>query len=89
MAPLAGRFKIILLAVLASILAIVYGMRPVDATRQIEFNRDIRPILSDKCWMCHGPDSGSRKSKLRLDSEAAVTTDLGNGRRAIVPGRPG
>ena len=88
MAPLAGRFKIILLAVLASILAIVYGMRPVDATRQIEFNRDIRPILSDKCWMCHGPDSGSRKSKLRLDSEAAVTTDLGNGRRAIVPGRP-
>ncbi|MBK7598777.1 MAG: hypothetical protein IPJ07_09740 [Acidobacteria bacterium] len=58
MAPLAGRFKIILLAVLTSILAIVYGMRPVDATRQIEFNRDIRPILSDKCWMCLWPRFG-------------------------------
>ncbi len=56
------------------------------ATRRIEFNRDIRPILSDKCWVCHGPDAPSRKIKLRLDSEAAALAGLGRGRRAIVPG---
>jgi hypothetical protein len=54
--------------------------------RQIDFNRDIRPILADKCWSCHGPDAAAKKIKLRLDSEAAATTDLGGGRRAIVPG---
>ncbi len=54
--------------------------------RQIDFNRDIRPILADKCWKCHGPDAAAKKIKLRLDSESAATADLGRGRRAIVPG---
>ncbi|HEU0174055.1 MAG TPA: DUF1553 domain-containing protein [Blastocatellia bacterium] len=54
--------------------------------RQIDFNRDIRPILADKCWRCHGPDAAAKKIKLRLDSEEAATADLGGGRRAIVPG---
>jgi hypothetical protein len=41
---------------------------PVTAfARDISFNRDIRPILSDRCFACHGPDAGERKSKLRLD----------------------
>lgn len=53
----------------------------------VEFNRDIRPILSDKCFTCHGPDSG-KKLPLRLDSEAAAKADLGSGRRAIVAGHP-
>ena len=56
------------------------------SVRQIDFNRDIRPILSDKCFACHGPDATAKKIKLRLDSEAAATADLGRGRRAIVPG---
>jgi hypothetical protein len=56
------------------------------AQRRIDFNRDIRPILSDKCFACHGPDAPNKKIKLRLDSEAAATADLGKGRRAIVPG---
>jgi mono/diheme cytochrome c family protein len=56
--------------------------------RAVEFNRDIRPILSDKCFACHGPDATAKKIKLRLDSEAAATADLGRGRRAIVPGQP-
>ena len=54
--------------------------------RPIDFNRDIRPILSDKCFACHGPDATTKKIKLRLDSEAAATADLGRGRRAVVPG---
>jgi hypothetical protein len=55
-------------------------------TRRIDFNRDIRPILADKCRRCHGPDAAAKKIKLRLDSEEAATADLGGGRRAIVPG---
>ncbi|MFN0108445.1 MAG: DUF1553 domain-containing protein [Blastocatellia bacterium] len=57
-----------------------------QSARRIDFNRDVRPILSDKCLACHGPDAANLKIKLRLDSEAAATADLGRGRRAIVPG---
>ncbi|MBI1760886.1 MAG: DUF1549 domain-containing protein [Acidobacteria bacterium] len=53
--------------------------------RRLDFNRDIRPILSDKCFACHGPDATAKRIKLRLDSEAAAKADLG-GHRAIVPG---
>jgi hypothetical protein len=54
----------------------------------VEFNRDVRPILSDRCFACHGPDAGNRKSPLRLDIEADAKKDLGRGRRGIVPGDP-
>jgi len=54
----------------------------------VEFNRDIRPILSDRCFACHGPDAGNRKSPLRLDGEADAKKDLGRGRFGIVPGNP-
>jgi hypothetical protein len=53
----------------------------------VDFNREIRPILSDNCFACHGPDESKRASKLRLDLEAGAKVDLG-GRRAIVPGKP-
>src|SRR6266576_4408409 len=51
----------------------------------VEFNRDIRPILSERCYTCHGPDESKRKSKLRLDTEAGAKSDLG-GHFAILPG---
>ena len=38
-----------------------------ENSEPINFNRDVRPILSDNCWSCHGPDKGNRKAKLRLD----------------------
>jgi hypothetical protein len=52
----------------------------------VEFNRDVRPILSDKCYVCHGPDAAAKHVPFRLDSEAAAKADLGGGRRAIVEG---
>src|SRR5262249_26980868 len=57
------------------------------AERTVEFNRDVRPILSDKCYSCHAADAVAKKIPLRLDSEAAAKADLG-GRRAIVDGDP-
>ncbi|HUQ95729.1 MAG TPA: DUF1553 domain-containing protein [Bryobacteraceae bacterium] len=53
----------------------------------VEFNRDVRPILSDNCFGCHGPDATAKKIPLRLDSEGAAKADLG-GRRAVVEGDP-
>ena len=57
------------------------------ADRPVEFNRDIRPILSDKCFLCHGPDAKTKNIPLRLDVETTAKADLG-GRRAIVEGNP-
>ena len=60
---------------------------PEVRSARVEFNRDIRPILSDRCYACHGPDSGSREAGLRLDlREAAVARREGT--VAIVPGQP-
>ena len=56
--------------------------------QEIEFNRDIRPILSEQCFACHGPDASKRKTKLRFDTEAGARIELGKGRFAIVPGDP-
>ena len=53
----------------------------------IDFNRHIRPILSDKCFQCHGPDGKKRQSKLRLDVEASAKADR-DGSPAILPGKP-
>src|SRR6266542_3344892 len=54
------------------------------AKSRLSYNRDIRPMLSDNCFYCHGPDPGKRKGKLRLDvREEAIT------KQAIVPGKPG
>src|SRR5713226_2054269 len=54
---------------------------PPDSLPQtVGFNRDIRPILSDKCFKCHGPSSTGRRANLRLDDEAAAKT------KVVVPG---
>ncbi|MEZ5351111.1 MAG: DUF1553 domain-containing protein [Bryobacteraceae bacterium] len=58
------------------------------ASAAVDFNREIRPILSDKCYTCHGPDNGNRKADLRFDREDSAKAVLPSKNRAIVPGDP-
>lgn len=53
--------------------------------RALDFNRDVRPILSDKCFKCHGPDAKNQKSDFRIDTFEHATADLGD-YFGIVPG---
>lgn len=53
-----------------------------------QFNRDVRPIFSDRCLTCHGPDAANKGIRLRLDREESAKADLGGGRHGIVPGKP-
>jgi hypothetical protein len=62
------------------------GLLLVSSARaeELSYNRDVRPILSDNCFACHGPDKNQRKARLRLDER-----DVAIARKAIVPGKPG
>src|SRR2546426_4552925 len=58
-----------------------------DAAPPVHFNRDIRSILSENCFACHGPDPAARKEGLRFDREEGLFADRKNG-KVIVKGDP-
>ena len=59
-----------------------------DASAQVDFARDIRPILSERCFRCHGPDEAARAGGLRLDEYDGAVEER-DGKRAVTPGAPG
>lgn len=68
--------------------AATLGFLASSRAGELDFNRDVRPILSNRCFKCHGPDEGTRKGKLRLDDRASALGSGKSGEIAIVPGKP-
>lgn len=95
--------KAILITVFLVLTAVIYAAASGMFTRAkgeyikrplpdvVDYNFDIKPILSDNCYTCHGPDANKRKAGLRLDIEEIAFAELKEnpGKYAIVPGKPG
>jgi hypothetical protein len=71
-----GRLSIVLAA----------GLLCAEAATPVRFNRDIRPIMSDTCFKCHGPDRRARMAGLRLDIREEALKKTKSGVTPIVPG---
>ena len=87
--------KYIIFGILLAVAGLLYGVIDLAKAKKekeslISYNRDIRPILSDKCFSCHGPDVSKIKAGLRLDLPASAFAELekNKGHFAIVPGNP-
>lgn len=70
------------------VLCFFVGFQVTCYAASIEFNRDVRPILSDKCYLCHGTDAKAKHIPFRLDREGEAKALLPDGKRPIVEGHP-
>ena len=59
-----------------------------SSTSRVDFSFQVRPLLSDRCFRCHGPDASKRKAKLRLDTREGIFKDIGDGWAIVKPGDP-
>jgi hypothetical protein len=81
------KFRALQFVTLTILRLVVAPLVASAADQPLQYNRDIRPILADNCFPCHGPDSAACKAELRLD-RAADATAIRDGMAAIVKGKP-
>jgi hypothetical protein len=82
-----SRFALVL-ALTVCACACASAWAAAEPATQVRFNRDIRPILAENCFHCHGPDPGSRKAKLRFDREEGFFAKHGDDEATVVRGDP-
>ena len=75
-------------AMLLLAMAVVCPLRAGNIPDKVDFNYHIKPLLSDRCYACHGPDEKARKAKLRLDQKDEAFKALKDGGFVIKPGNP-
>ena len=80
-------FLMILLALIALVASATADV-PLSKEKAVSFNRDVRPILSEHCFHCHGADEKNRKGRLRLDERSDALKGGRSDGAAIVPGKP-
>ena len=72
----------------ASLACLLLALPAFAAEKPIEFNRDVRPILSENCFACHGPDARKVKAKFRFDLEKSAKAPAASGQSPSCRGMP-